>query len=206
MAANRTDSVRPLRTILSLVPGMLKKLIDVIANFSNYEFSLRFKLVQIFRYPYLKLRIRDFHRSSYIHQSVSIANYRNIHLGCNVYIRRNSVIWGKLTTLDNVSIGPCNHVYGIVRFGNHVMTAPGCVFVGGSHGFESRDMPMMLQECLNEGGVTIGNDVWIGANCTILDGVEIGNGAIVGAGSVVTKNVEPYAIVAGTPAKLIRHR
>jgi chloramphenicol O-acetyltransferase type B len=52
----------------------------------------------------------------------------------------------------------------------------------------------------------IGNDVWIGANCTILDGVTIGDGAIVAAGALVNKDVEPYSIVGGVPAKLIRSR
>lgn len=54
--------------------------------------------------------------------------------------------------------------------------------------------------------VRIANDVWIGANCTILPGVTIGEGAVVGAGSVVTKSVNPYQIVAGAPAVLIRSR
>ncbi len=52
----------------------------------------------------------------------------------------------------------------------------------------------------------IGNDVWVGNNTLILQGVEIGDGAIVAAGSVVTKNVEPYSIVGGVPAKIIRYR
>lgn len=52
----------------------------------------------------------------------------------------------------------------------------------------------------------IGNDVWIGCNVTILAGVKIGNGSIIGAGAVVTHDVEPYSIVAGVPAKLIRYR
>ncbi len=52
----------------------------------------------------------------------------------------------------------------------------------------------------------IGNDVWIGNNCLIKQGVTIGNGAVVGMGSIVTKDVEPYTIVAGNPAKLIRKR
>ncbi len=54
--------------------------------------------------------------------------------------------------------------------------------------------------------ITIGNDVWIGANVLIKDGVTIGDGAIIGAGSMVTKDVNPYAIVAGNPAKLLRYR
>lgn len=54
--------------------------------------------------------------------------------------------------------------------------------------------------------VVIGNDVWIGHGAIILGGLTIGNGAIIAAGSVVTKSVEPYAIVAGNPAKMIRKR
>jgi len=54
--------------------------------------------------------------------------------------------------------------------------------------------------------VEIGNDVWIGNNVMLMDGVKIGNGAIIGAGAVVTKDVSPYAIVGGVPAKLIRFR
>lgn len=58
----------------------------------------------------------------------------------------------------------------------------------------------------SKGAVTIGNDVWIGTHVIILSGVKIGDGAVVGAGSVVTKDVLPYAIVAGNPARLIRYR
>lgn len=54
--------------------------------------------------------------------------------------------------------------------------------------------------------ITVGNDVWIGANVIIVDGVSIGNGAIIAAGSVVTKNIPHYAIVGGIPAKIIRNR
>lgn len=56
------------------------------------------------------------------------------------------------------------------------------------------------------GNTTIGNDVWIGANAIIMDDITVGDGAIIGAGAIVTKNVPPYAIVAGNPAKLLRYR
>jgi len=56
------------------------------------------------------------------------------------------------------------------------------------------------------GGVVIGNDVWVGANSTIMSGVTIGDGAVIANNSHVVKNVEPYSIVGGNPAKLIRYR
>lgn len=64
---------------------------------------------------------------------------------------------------------------------------------------KAADMPF-------KGDTVIGNDVWIGQSATILPGVHIGDGAIIGANSVVGSNVEPYTVVAGNPAKLIRKR
>lgn len=58
----------------------------------------------------------------------------------------------------------------------------------------------------SRGPINIGNDVWIGAQCIILSGVTIGNGAVISANSTVTRNIPPYAIVGGSPAKVIRYR
>lgn len=70
-----------------------------------------------------------------------------------------------------------------------------------------RDIPKSIHKrCTNHNQLVIGNDVWLGRGCTIMSGVHIGNGAIVAAGAVVTKDVPPYAIVGGNPAKLIRYR
>lgn len=61
-------------------------------------------------------------------------------------------------------------------------------------------------ESYSKGDIIIGNDVWIGQNCTILGGVKIGDGAVIGANTVVAKNVPDYAIVVGNPAKIIKYR
>jgi virginiamycin A acetyltransferase len=63
-----------------------------------------------------------------------------------------------------------------------------------------------LSDLPYKGDTVVGNDVWIGQNVTILPGVRIGNGAIIGACSVVGRNVEPYSIVAGNPARFVRKR
>jgi virginiamycin A acetyltransferase len=57
-----------------------------------------------------------------------------------------------------------------------------------------------------KGDIIIQNDVWIGAKSTVMSGIKIGNGAVVAAGSVVSKDVPPYAIVAGNPAKIVKYR
>ena len=62
------------------------------------------------------------------------------------------------------------------------------------------------QEIESKGPIAIGHDVWIGANCLVVSGITIGTGAVVAAGAVVTRNVPPYAIVAGNPARVIRYR
>lgn len=61
-------------------------------------------------------------------------------------------------------------------------------------------------EVRSKGGITVGDDVWIGCNALVLDGVTIGQGAVIAAGAIVTKDVPPYAIVAGIPAKVIKYR
>lgn len=63
-----------------------------------------------------------------------------------------------------------------------------------------------IERCKSKGDVIIGNDVWIAYGSTILSGVRIGNGSVIGANAVVTKDVEPYSVVVGNPAKLIKKR
>jgi acetyltransferase-like isoleucine patch superfamily enzyme len=94
-----------------------------------------------------------------------------------------------------------------VRIGNYVLIAPGCVIAPANHAFDRLDVPIRHQGFMaSRGGVIVEDDVWIGANSTLLDGACIGTGAVVGAGSVVKGTIEPGAIYAGAPAKKIGHR
>jgi acetyltransferase-like isoleucine patch superfamily enzyme len=74
-----------------------------------------------------------------------------------------------------------------------------------NHNFQDPSRSVNTQGVSNQ-GIRIGNDVWIGACVTILDGVTIGDHSILAAGAVVNKDVAPYEIVAGIPAKRIRYR
>jgi len=85
------------------------------------------------------------------------------------------------------------------------MIAPNCVLVAFDHGYQDLEIPMIDQQ-LEDAPVVIDDDVWIAANCTITKGVRLGKGCIVGANSVVTRDVEPFAIVGGVPAKVVGAR
>jgi chloramphenicol O-acetyltransferase type B len=104
---------------------------------------------------------------------------------------------------DRVVIGKyCSVAYGVI------------IIASGEHNYRGiANFPMAAKlkgdvdrDTISKGPVRIGNDVWIGANATILSGVTIGDGAVIAAASVVTKSVPPFAIVGGVPARIIRYR
>lgn len=102
----------------------------------------------------------------------------------------------------------------ILIIGNYVSIAPDVKFILGSdHNYKILSTyPFKVKVCgekyeaLSKGSIIVEDDVWIGANAIILSGIRIGQGAVVAAGSVVTKDVEPYSIVAGNPAKIMKYR
>lgn len=109
-----------------------------------------------------------------------------------------------ITCGKNFYINAHCHVLGEVKFGDNVLIGPKVIIWGRDHGIK-KDQLINRQE-YTRSPIVIGNDVWIGASVIILKGVTIGDGAVIAAGSVVTKDVEPYAIVAGNPARLIKYR
>lgn len=112
---------------------------------------------------------------------------------------------GWLEVGREVSFGPGVHLYeprAGITIGNDVMIAGGTVICGVNHGHSALDRSMRRQEPLAE-PIAIGDNVWIGMNCSILPGVSIGEGAIIGAGSVVTKDVPPNSINFGVPCRTV---
>ena len=94
-----------------------------------------------------------------------------------------------------------------IQMGNYVLIAPGCALVPTNHSYLSRALPIRHQGFLpSKGGIVIEDDVWIGANCTILDGTRIKHGAIIAAGSVVQGEIGTFQLWGGTPAKYICDR
>lgn len=101
-----------------------------------------------------------------------------------------------------------------LHIGNYCSIAPGCRFLlSGEHNLNTiSTFPFKVKkfgyagEAKSKGNIIIGDDVWIGAESTICSGVKIGQGAVIGAGSVVTKDIPPYAVACGVPAKIIKYR
>ncbi|WP_207532697.1 acyltransferase [Desertivirga arenae] len=113
----------------------------------------------------------------------------NIKIGRNTFLGEYTIIYG----------------HGKVTIGENVLIAMHTCIVSSNHTVPNRELIIRSQPDILL-PVTIGDDVWIGANCSILGGINIGRGAIIGAGSVVTRDVPEFAIVVGNPAKVIKYR
>jgi acetyltransferase-like isoleucine patch superfamily enzyme len=93
-----------------------------------------------------------------------------------------------------------------VQVGKYVLFGPEVAIVGADHGFDQPGVPMIHGGRPKVPPTVIEDDVWIGSRAMLMVGVRIGRGSIIAAGSVVTKEVEPYSIVGGVPARLLRRR
>lgn len=94
---------------------------------------------------------------------------------------------------------------GGITIGDNVLIGPNCVIASCEHNYADPHVPI-FQQPVKYAPIVIGNDVWIGANVFIKCGLTVGDGCVVAAGSVVTKDVPPYAVVGGVPAKVLKYR
>lgn len=160
---------------------------------------------------------------NHIHQSVSVSKYAVLDestRGTSTTIGKESVIddfvkikhvggAGNIQIGSNVYINSGTVIYSGngVTIGNDVLIGPNCSIVPVNHNYENRDMLIREQGFSgNKGGITIADDVWIGAGVTIVDGVTVERGAIIAANALVSSNVGQYSIFAGVPAKKIGDR
>jgi len=147
-------------------------------------------------------------RHSKIHRSVRMDTppYRRFSLGDYSVVESYSCInnaVGDVIIGDHTRIGLHNTVIGPVTIGNHVNLAQGITVTALNHNFAEKGL-RIDEQGVSTTPVTIGDDIWIGANAVILPGVTIGNHSVVAAGAVVTKDVPPHTLVAGVPAKKIK--
>ncbi len=131
-------------------------------------------------------------RSNFIFHS-NIGDYS--YTGANDVIMHSEI--GRFCSISwGVTIGPGEHDYKRITSHDFLYND----FYGIKNKEEKESYNRFKKQC------TIGNDVWIGTNATILRGVKIGDGAVIGANSIITKDIPPYAIAVGNPAKIVRFR
>ena len=117
---------------------------------------------------------------------VEFGSGANVEMGTNSNIGRNSWIAN-----DTV-------------FGEHVMTGPEIIILSYNHGTEIDGTPFNQQGYTSRTPVIVQDNVWIGTRAILLPGVTVGSNSVIGAGAVVTKDVPPFSIVAGNPARIVK--
>lgn len=131
-------------------------------------------------------------------------------VGENVQIEKGTFFMCKNIEIgDHVYIGPEAYIFaqGGISIGSGTIFGPRVTILTNNHNYDSTDLQSIPYDGKNIlKKVTIGENVWIGANVSIAPGVTIGEGAVVAMGAVVTKDVPPFAVVGGNPAKVIKYR
>lgn len=185
--------------------------------FSLYRLLSDFK--SAFYRNWIKKQFLNFGEGAHIEKIDSLSHPEKISVGQNVYIGHHSVLEAitkkcdksfnpEITIGDNTRIGDYSHL-GSIRFihvGKNVLMGRYVLIIDHSHGDTAdlnNSIPPFERDLKTKGGITIGDDVWIGDKVSILSGVTIGEGAIIGANSVVVKDVPAHNFAAGSPAKVI---
>ena len=144
----------------------------------------------------------------YTRMTVMGSNKARICIGKNVFFGPYGVCSSRDACVkinDFTSIGShcrLGSMNGMLSIGKYVIIGAYSYIGGGNHSINDLNKPMVLQEFVSKGGVTIEDNVWIGAHVVILDGVKIGKGSVIGAHSLVLKDLPDFSIAFGVPAKL----
>lgn len=139
---------------------------------------------------------------------------QGVFIGDNTIISRNCILsckGGSIRVGKNVSLGINSLIHSIhgsnVRVGNNVVVAAFTYLIGGgNYNVERLDMPIQQQGIYSKGGVTIGNNVWLGSHVQVLDGVSVGRDSIIAAGAVVHHDVPDFTVAGGVPARILKTR
>lgn len=133
---------------------------------------------------------------------LSIGERSSIRDGCMLRTQHGSITIG-----SDVSVNPYGIIHGEggVTIGDDVRIGPRVTMLSNTHLFDDPDRPIRLQGTARL-PIRVADDVWIGSNVTVLGGVTIGQGAVIGAGAVVTRDVAPYSVMGGVPARRIGSR
>jgi len=128
----------------------------------------------------------------------------NVILNRYVYCKANK---GKVIIKEGSEVNNFTNIdgWGGVEIGKNVLIGPNVQIISYQHNYKNKNIEIKKQGSI-KAKITIEDDVWIGASSIIMAGVTIYKGSVIGAGSVVTKDVEPYSVVVGTPAKRIKSR
>lgn len=174
----------------------------------HLQFNFRHRL----RYLYAKSKLAFCGRQVWIDKNVEFQRFpKNISIDDHVIIKEGTRICvcnkdTKITVGKNTTIGFHNFIFASkgISIGDNCLIAPFVYIVDSNHQMK-RDF-LINQQPNESAEIKIGNDVWIASNVTILKGVNIGDGAVIAANSVVNKDVEPYTVVGGSPAKFLSER
>lgn len=156
---------------------------------SNLSFKLLDLLPPLLRTPLFRLMLNSLGRRVIIDYGVYIRFPRKVSIGSDVTVGRDTAIYPSF-----------HQKTATISIGNNVRIGPGVTMLGAGHDYSFLNLPD------NGASITIGDNVWLGAKCVIMQAVSIGDGVVVAAGSIVTKSVPAYTIVAGAPAKHIKER
>lgn len=160
---------------------------------------------------YLVLNFLLFFRNSFIYPGVKISGIGRIRIKRDVAIREGTYLYAPKTGFINIGEDVFIGMYcildgaGGITIGDGVAIAYHTSIISATHSYDSPNVPSGEQGFTVK-GIKIENNVWIGANVSVLDGVTIGEGSIIGAGSVVTGDIPKFAIAVGVPARVIRYR